>query len=425
MDYPWRDLYTWRPFKIDALGIITLLGSEEIDAWVGRLVPSRWLEYMPLLAINVVATNQFLRKQPSFFLYNVTKGIHTTDMAAWFTRWIQCQQLEPTRTVICWEEQTQTSNQRMYYHLISAGISFCSTGFLVVLTVLSHDFYGLATACALIVSILARAYLLNANRSAIDRAIIQQSLSPSSSQNQASRNKILIITPDSNILTMYVPGNLIIPVFIRNPIPSSPKLYDMFCWVAWAAFCVQVITLGMAVLATQMYVVLLITMPSMLICRGFGCDDTVRPCEVKSERYGRVKGYTCQIGSRLKATVFEWPECMEFANTDLGWGLRGPSTDTELMLGRSTKRMDLFAWLNLTDEEEESMSRWDLLPHQRGDDSTWQDNFKAKRSLVRETQMDIWDVQKVVVGAIRDGRNAVRDCENGAAFPSGEPKVYC
>ncbi|GIK05035.1 hypothetical protein Aspvir_009134 [Aspergillus viridinutans] len=421
MGYPWESLYNWQPFQVDALGIITLLGSEGIDAWVGRLVPSRWLEYMPLLAINVIAANQFLSKQPSFFLYNVTRGIHTTDMAGWFTRWIQCQQLETTRTVICWESQTETPRQWIYYHAIAATVSFCLTGFLVVLTVLSRDFYGLAAACALIISILARAYLLNANRSAIDRTVVQQSPSPSTST-RTNTDKILIITPDSNILTMYVPGNLIIPVFIRNPVPSSPKLYDLIRWIDWGAFCVQIITLGMAVLATQMYVAVLIAVPSMLVCRGFGCDDTVRPCEVKSARYGRTKGYTCWIGSRLKATVFEWPDCLEFSKTDMGWGFRG-SSDVALQ-GRSTKRMDLFAWLDLTEEEKDSMSRWDLLPHKRGDDSTWQDDFSAKRGLVRETRMDIWDVQRIVGRAIEGGSDAVRDCEDGVASPSGESKAY-
>jgi hypothetical protein len=421
MGYPWESLYNWQPFQVDALGIITLLGSEGIDAWVGRLVPSRWLEYMPLLAINVIAANQFLSKQPSFFLYNVTRGIHTTDMAAWFTRWIQCQQLETTRTVICWEAQTETPRQWFYYHAIAAAISFCLTGFLVVLTVLSRDFYGLAAACALIVSIFARAYLLNANRSAIDRAVVQQSPS-SSTSTRTNTDKILIITPDSNILTMYVPGNLIIPVFIRNPVPSSPKLYDLMRWICWGAFCVQIITLGMAVLSTQMYVAVLIAVPSYLICHGFGCDDTVRPCEVKSGRFGRTKGYTCWIGSRLKATVFEWPDCLEFTKTDMGWGTRGPSDAA--MQARSTKRQDLYAWLDLTEEEKDSMSRWDLLPHKRGDDSTWQDDLRAKRGLVRETAIDIWDVQRVVVRAIEGGSDAVRDCEDGVASPAGESKAY-
>ncbi|KAL5045870.1 hypothetical protein BDW71DRAFT_182966 [Aspergillus fruticulosus] len=67
-------LIQWQPFRVDALGLITLLGAEEIDTWVGRLVVSRWPEYMPLLATYIIAGDRFRRKSHSFSIYNITMG---------------------------------------------------------------------------------------------------------------------------------------------------------------------------------------------------------------------------------------------------------------------------------------------------------------------------------------------------------------
>src|SRR5947209_13311360 len=103
MVYPWQSLSSWAPLRIDALGIVTLLGAEEIDASLGRLAQSRWLEYMPLLAGFVFASDRFREKQSSYILYNITSGIMTTDLAAWFTRWMQAQEFEVTRSLVYWE----------------------------------------------------------------------------------------------------------------------------------------------------------------------------------------------------------------------------------------------------------------------------------------------------------------------------------
>jgi hypothetical protein len=56
---PLQTLSSWAPFHIDALGLVTPLGADEINVSVGHLAPSRWLEYMPLLAGFVVAGDGF------------------------------------------------------------------------------------------------------------------------------------------------------------------------------------------------------------------------------------------------------------------------------------------------------------------------------------------------------------------------------
>ena len=83
---PLQGLSRWAPFKIDALGLVTLLGQEEVNAKLGRLVREGYLDFMPLLGAFVIAGDLFRDRQAGFNLYNITSGITTPEMAGWFTR---------------------------------------------------------------------------------------------------------------------------------------------------------------------------------------------------------------------------------------------------------------------------------------------------------------------------------------------------
>ena len=74
-------LKTWAPFKMDALGIVTLLGADEMDAMVGRLVRTPYTNYLPLLGAYTVAGNSITKPLPGYAVYNITDGIKATDVA--------------------------------------------------------------------------------------------------------------------------------------------------------------------------------------------------------------------------------------------------------------------------------------------------------------------------------------------------------
>ena len=40
---------SWRQFPLDALGLVTLIGAEEVNQAVGKLVSSRYTTILPLL----------------------------------------------------------------------------------------------------------------------------------------------------------------------------------------------------------------------------------------------------------------------------------------------------------------------------------------------------------------------------------------
>jgi hypothetical protein len=94
---PLTSLKNWSPFKIDALGLITLLGADVIRKALGRLVYSPF-EYFPLLAGHIFADNSVAEPIPGFVLYNITESMKAVDLSAWFTRWLLCQYLTYSNT---------------------------------------------------------------------------------------------------------------------------------------------------------------------------------------------------------------------------------------------------------------------------------------------------------------------------------------
>ena len=462
MGYPWFVLHGWQPFHIDALGLVTFLGSEEVNLYVGRLVPSRWLEYMPLLGAFVIAGDRFKEKKHSFNIYNISSGITTSDLSSWFTRWMLAQELEVSRSVVYWEI-VEEPRKWWPYHAIAGAISFCFMSFLITMTVLSRDWYGFANAIAMVISIIVRAYILQANRNAITRAVLnakpfhgtlehavnerekrrQSGQSAGPMPNAVARPngkhwkseiaKIMIVMSDSKAVTMFIPEQLVVPVFVNNPKPRIKRHYETFRWLGWAAFAVHIIAIGLAELAAQMYTVALLVIPTVLMCWKVGCDDSRQYRRWRTFSSEDMEApYECWIGSHLKATIFEWPKEVEFKETEKGshvWQLQCP-TDVE---ERSTRRQDLYAWLNLTADEEDSMGKWDLLPHKRNDDDTWTNDFNAKKDLIRTRPTNIRATKDAITRKIEQRRlssrlwggeqNSVDDVEpsNQATPQSGDP----
>lgn len=428
MFYPWKGLSEWAPFEIDALGLLTLLGANEVDISVGRLAPSYWLEYMPLLAGFVFAGDRFRAKQPAFTLYNISSGIVTGNLAAWFTRWMQVQEFHVSRSLVYWEvdKASPPRHGQWSYLLVPVFISATLTIFLFAMTVLSGDWYGFANTIAVTLLILVRSYMLHEIRRAIDKSVaaakplprtyasaldewnekrtndptaprpLPDSPPSSSSSPQKWRPemvKILAVMPDSRAITMFIPEHVLRGVFVTESAVRSPGVYRMAQWVGWMAFTVHIVTLGMARLATQIYVIAFTVIPTVLICYGFGCDDS-RVHKAWCWLRGRDAGpYIYQAGTQLRATVFEWPEDVEFATDNKGvlrrWDALVESTPGAGCKKRSTARQDLYAWLNLSSEEQKSLWDWHLLPHTRGHDDSWWIAFNEKKRLISERPPDI------------------------------------
>jgi hypothetical protein len=453
----WNALLKWSPFKIDALGLVTLLGAEEVNGSVGRLVRSTWFEYFPLLGAFVIAGDAFRSKVAGFNLYNITQGIHTTDMAAWLTRWLQSQDFDTNRSLVRWTVEPRVVSN--FDRLTGMILPFCANGMLIAMTILSYDWYGFANAFAMFTSIVVRCYLVSSIRGAIDRRVklaydkskpdpkntfpealtqwhesdkkakaaingtvteIKDSRRPHPLEvgwNGAEPAKVLIIMNDAKAVTMLIPRDLLAPpsVFIANLEPTHPFLYACARWIGWLAFAVQVITLGMADLATQIVTVTLLIIPTVLFVARLGCPDSKWQkstalilgklglskiaqwiyVEYDYGPYMPVPQSVSWIGSMLKAEVYEWPVSHEFVLDENGNVKEDEEYDPSMERPIS-KRQHLYAWLQLSKEERVSMDKWDLFPHQRGNNMKWAETFDKMTLRTMDMSVSNWGVKSLV-----------------------------
>jgi hypothetical protein len=132
----------WSPFRLDALGLVTLLGAEEVYNAVGALEHSRYTEYLPLFGTYLIAENRFTRPVPGFALYNISDGVHISIVNGWFSRWLMAN-LSDKITILDWEvsPRKRRFNDKQ---LLSGGIGILENGALTGIAALQADFYGLA-----------------------------------------------------------------------------------------------------------------------------------------------------------------------------------------------------------------------------------------------------------------------------------------
>ncbi|KAL8939166.1 MAG: hypothetical protein Q9211_002860 [Gyalolechia sp. 1 TL-2023] len=311
---PLHGILQWSPFRIDALGIITMIGSEQVESAVGRLVNSRYAEYLPLLGAFAIASDQFADARSGYALYNVTDGIITTDLAGWFVRWCSAQNFAKSDSMVTWSVDTRPWSLERYWRdrLTATLIGIVTNGFLVALTVLQGDWWGMANAMSMVVSVLVRAHALKQNRAGLDLAA-----SKGSHASNGTGSKFLVVLADSRMISMYAPSGLVQACFVQKPQPQDPRRYHTVRMIGWASFAVQAVSLGMSGLVTQIITVSLMVSATVLMHFRVGCNDTI-------------------IGTGLTAKL-----------EAQGHG----------------RRQDIYVSLQLNEHEEESMLQWSLMPH--------------------------------------------------------------
>ncbi|KAL9078010.1 MAG: hypothetical protein Q9157_003070 [Trypethelium eluteriae] len=289
---PWETLKQWNPFRIDALGLVTLLGADEVNKSVGTLQRRRFTEYLPLLAAFIIAGDRFTDEQSGYALYNITDGIYTTELKGWFTRWLSSQKINSGTTTFRWRLGSQSISPQPSKSLALL-ISLLAIAPLLVITILMGDWFGLGNTFAIIASILVRAILLSELRQAFaDVAVprIKPQLplhekKPSEIETEAadlhressqpSSNdvvKLFVTRADGRMVTIYTPRS-ILSTFTRDLPVQNPNIYHFVRWIGWAAFGAHVCVLGMCTLITQIYTVVLLVLSTWWTVHNFEADS--------------------------------------------------------------------------------------------------------------------------------------------------------
>ena len=389
--WPLRNWYKVDPFRIDALGIVTLLGALEVNNHVGKLVRSRYFEYLPLLGAYVFANDDFTSKQPGYQLYNLKTQIYTPDIAGWFARWLMTQDFRTASSYVQWNVESSPHSFKKD-DFIGLAIGILANGFFLAVSVLMGDWWGFANALSMAFSTVARVLLLDRNRKWLDQAVEKELKkvilkAPQEVHDELifdkkevdglkdTSNKVIVILPDARAVALRIPDCLVRPCFVFNPKPPDSKdetkrgrtfpprdkdtdqnsvagrpqlqYYKYARMVAWAAFGAHVVTIGMSCLISQIITVVIIVGPTVAITYGLGCDQT-------------------RVGSRLHASITELPHIKE----------------------SEEKRVDMYAFLDLDDDQDESLHKWSLTPH-RTYKKWWIDYQERKAVYNRDEQKNV------------------------------------
>lgn len=298
----------WAPFRIDALGLVTILGANEVDVAVGRLVYNYITEWLPLLGAYTIASNQITRAIPGFVLYNVTDGIMATDLSSWTTRWLLSFPLTYTSTRIRVRPAPGTMSSTRSISALILGLMVFAL--ITVFPVVMSDWWGLTNAISMGISVLVRKAVVSQNRQSIRDAATQKWKGPD------DYISTFITLPSGQAVTVYAPRSIIVNCFLTNPRPPSPRVYIWMRALGWISFGIHVASIGMARLFNQIVSVIVLVGSSVLVVSQVGelpysippglCIDVIEgdPAEMRSAAYARLELSESEEKSMRKWNLF-------------------------------------------------------------------------------------------------------------------------
>ncbi|KAI9860214.1 MAG: hypothetical protein M1813_006324 [Trichoglossum hirsutum] len=310
-----REFRRWAPFKLDALGLVTILGAEEVDQVLGQLTQNRYTDWLPLLGAYKIANNHITRPIPGFTLYNITDGIVATSLAGWFARWLLCQDLTWCASTIFIMPHTMRQPPGLHVAAFVFGmVSFTP----IVFSSIIRDWWGLANGISMLLSVIVRWVILGQNRNALDHAVGE------AQKTSDQLVKVFLTIPNGKVVTILTTRGIVIDCLLTTPRPPNPRVYDIAQAIGWIAFGAHIVSLGMTTLFCQIMSICLLFVSTVLAVRQIGTD-----------RY--------RIGQQMRL-------------------LREDS--------KERFREAAYARLLLTPEEENSMVQWHVFP-QKSNKSWW------------------------------------------------------
>lgn len=316
-------LRDWQPFRLDALGLITLLGADEVAKATGSLTQNVLTDYLPLLGAYKIASNQIAQVEPGFALYNITDGVWITEVQAWFTRWLWMN-IEANYVTLKWTHCKQPRNS-CPNHVLSLLIGMVINIGLIALTTLQADWYGVANAAAMFVSVLVRAYVRSVMLARVDKSFSKGAKVIEDPSEEPALAKFIIVFPEGKLAIFHC-ERAYLSVMIDDKKPMRLLNHIMVSIArgfGWLAFAVQIVAIGQASLSTQIITVFVMVLASLLTVFRVG---------------ERCQG---QIGSYIKI---------------------------EQQRIRAKGRQEVYAKLLPTSEEERYMTKRGLLPDRK---SSW------------------------------------------------------
>ncbi|OSS43827.1 hypothetical protein B5807_11670 [Epicoccum nigrum] len=306
-------LKNWNPFKLDALGIVTLLGAEEVGFAFGRLTNNHFSVFLPTVGAYVFAANSHATPIQGFQVYNITECIYTTDVPGWFSRWLLSQNVKTNATKYDVSYRDTSRPNPGFQSLLSISLGFIAHAPIIVLSVLIWDWWGFANGVLMAMSTLSRYIIVERTKRVLDNKATEGW----EWQDGNVINKTLWILRSGEAVAIRAPRGLLINCLLTNPVAEGSVQYATRA-IAWLSFGGFAVTLGMATLFIQILVVILVLSCTCIAVWHIGDDNNI-------------------IGTRME---MKRSEDHEDSNT----------------------RAEAYGRLELSCEEEEAMLHWSLFP---------------------------------------------------------------
>lgn len=374
---PLENVKTWSQnvdFEIDALGLVTLLGADEVNLTVGTLQRRRYTEYLPLLAAFVISGNRFTAGQPGFVLYNLSDGMSTTELKGWFTRWLMNQKINNATTVLEWKKRDSKAQSVSW---IAFALSILLVTPLLVCTILMGDWYGVGNSAAIIVSIFTRTYLLTKLRQARNSQIREKQQTTASSDpleeekparppEETALKELCVVRSDGKMVTIKVPAE-VLPTFIKSCKVTNERIYNGVRRVGWVALGAHMCILGMCTLFTQIYTVVLLVLSTWALSTGFDSDLQHKVLETKGEGDFAYREVESPFNKDWNVIKTDHPKYQQSTKPN------GKPIDCD-------RRQVAWARLKPDESPDGPMKRWNLFPHE-SNRKWWQDYQEVKATL--------------------------------------------
>ncbi|MCJ1384635.1 hypothetical protein MMC17_007753 [Xylographa soralifera] len=334
-------LQDWDPIHIDALGIITLLGADDVSFAFGRLAANRYNSFLPTVGAYVFAANTFTTPIQGFQVYNIDDSIYTSDVPGWFARWLLSQNVKTNATKYIVSYRLKPRGLSALQILITIALGILAHAPIIVLSTLTSDRWGFANSILMALSTLSRYILIQQNKRVLDQHA-EEGLGWGGGNIQ---QKTLWVLPTGDTVTIRAPKGLLVNCLLTNP---KTKGHVQF-WtraVGWVAFGGFAVTLGMSTLFTQILTVVILLTCTCVVVLHTGDEDQADQA----------------IGMRMKIERHNDPE----------------DSDT---------RAEAYFKLDLNDEQERDLIHWSLFPQKTN--TKWWDCYHYYKSK-GPTGFKIW-----------------------------------
>lgn len=398
----------WSPFRLDALGLVTLIGAEEVCVAIGGLQFSWLTEYLPLLGSFLIASNRFTQPLPGYTAYNITSGMIPPEINGNFTRWLDHHfGSGPRRDAgTAWLDfEAPIGNEARWSRWkrpFALFVSFVLNGALLTLAVLQGDWYGMANSVAMIISVMVRTSLIDQHESKLHDLVktAQKSLYDKDGQKIDMKPlKVLIDSPSSSKVAVCMVPPPLIRCLLLTYAESSRPWYRLSRLVGWAAFAVHVISIGQSYLISQLVAVAILAMSTVATIYRIGtyskfCTQSECQHYECDERIGRQTcGHTkCGHKSNAERAACDHKQCGHYCDhskcdisrceyLDFGQWIRIKSRTIPYQ-----SRRDCYVSLEPTDYEEKALQTWSLLPLTTN--TEWHQTYKSLKEQRKASHQD-------------------------------------